>query len=265
MQQLFKNMLGIVRSLLKERSFLFALWSVVFLLVLVWTTGEELLGLSSPGKVMFALLVCLIVFGVTRSSLILDRKYREMLLRLAAERKWNLDREKSFSFSTGTIDFRPSQMVAHGMLGDERVIVGVGVLSQSTGLVSQNEMTSSGIVITTHFASSVEGWARLIPSSSPFRGIVKETDLESNQFNKKVQIHAQPPKLAFALFHPDFMDWYLSLAPRPWVVVKGNALSIVCEGRPTQERLEAFLQQTTTIHHYLRESGAFGVQKTGSG
>ncbi len=103
---------------------------------------------------------------------------------------------------------------------------------------------------------SLQGWARLRPETSAFRGSIKETDLESISFNKEMQVHAYPPKLAFSVFTPDFMDWYTRLSFRPWIMVRDGMCAVIIERARDFSHVGELLGILTKVVEYIEKSGA---------
>lgn len=130
------------------------------------------------------------------------------------------------------------------------------------GSVGESEETTTKILFwRLKLHGTVDGWARLRPTKSRFKGASPEVDVESIEFNQEVQIHAHPKKLAFSLFAPNVLDWYLTTSHRPWTYVLGNDLFIVAEAAPQPGKFEEIERDIIYLVDAIERSGALERSK----
>lgn len=112
------------------------------------------------------------------------------------------------------------------------------------------------VAMQTMLSGSLAGWVRLQPHHSAVFQFVKDIDLESTEFNKAGKLSASDDKLAYAMFPPDVMQWYLNQTQKPWIHVEGNVLTLVLEGMPQAPALDLLTQQLAQMTHFVETEGA---------
>ncbi len=137
-----------------------------------------------------------------------------------------------------------------------RITIGSHQVIVAFGQAGDDDQASPVIYWHAHLSGVLSGWARLRSVASRYQGLIRETELESIEFNRDVQVHASPSKLAYALFSPDFMDWYLHTSHRPWIYVDKNLLVIVVEGMIHHDRLLSMESEVLQIIEFVEKSGA---------
>lgn len=92
------------------------------------------------------------------------------------------------------------------------------------------------------------GWVRAEPLNWN-TNTKATTPLESNDFNEAVDVNAHPDKLAFTVFSPEVMQWYLETSSRPFVHIEGDTL-VIMPNEPDDDSTEKIHQ---LIHQSVRE------------
>lgn len=147
--------------------------------------------------------------------------------------------------------------VGTGKVNDISVIVGYGLAFAAQDDENVKEYVSYWKLT---LPGHAPGWLRLRSSDSYFKGHIRETDLESIEFNKKIQLHAHPRDLAFKLLHPDFMEWYLKNAVRPWIHIDGDQLLVVYEVAWKELRMDEQMKDVVFIVNAITRSGTLAAQ-----
>lgn len=104
------------------------------------------------------------------------------------------------------------------------------------------------------------GWVQLKPERSVLKNTGRDLRLESNEFNRNVDVQAEPGKLAPLVFPPDVMEWYLRLDRRFWVHVEGRQCGLAREGRLSNVLVQECLANIKRLRAYVDKSGA--LEKT---
>lgn len=125
------------------------------------------------------------------------------------------------------------------------------------GEAGESDRTSTKIIFWQfELHGAVDGWARLRSEQSRFKGSIPEVHVESVKVNREVQIHAAPKKLAFSLFAPDVLDWYVHTSRQPWVYVEQDRLIVVFEAYPQPGIFEQLTIEVEYILKAIERSGA---------
>lgn len=105
------------------------------------------------------------------------------------------------------------------------------------------------------FAAAFPGRVVVYRTDGPSLG--RDERLESIQFNKETFVWASETKAAYAIFSPDFMEWYLAQEAKPILVFDGaSCYCTVVETIPwTAQQLEAL---AAGLLQHIRHSGALG-------
>lgn len=117
------------------------------------------------------------------------------------------------------------------------------------------------ISITATLQYPLNGWVRLRPASSELNSFTDDEKLESIDFNKKIDCRASSPKLPFAVFAPDLMDWYLQQPQKFSIIVEQHLVAVVFEGQPDAAGIDACLEKAQHVVRAVEKSGAL-KQKT---
>ncbi len=192
------------------------------------------------------------------------RKYKIFLKAYLSDRKWTLVAEP--------FDARndPAHLYPHGGLVERYETLQPDFVAELTnGTHRQTSMIrtvrysmgkSHGsfqlVVMQTSLNGTVSGWLRLHPKKSRFIAWTNGIKLESGELNELVRLQAEPEKLAYEVFAPDVMQWYLEQSLKPWIHVEGNTLSLVLEGWPQSPALDTLFSQLQQMTHFVETSGA---------
>ncbi|MFA5069959.1 MAG: DUF3137 domain-containing protein [Patescibacteria group bacterium] len=93
------------------------------------------------------------------------------------------------------------------------IIHGVKAPGMSGGLNSSVSQSFNILQARLTFPGSFPGRLIIQRVAGPTLG--RDIDLESVEFNKKVQVYTNQAKIAYQILSPDFMDWYLKLPDQP--------------------------------------------------
>ncbi len=104
----------------------------------------------------------------------------------------------------------------------------------------------------------VNGWGRIRDANTIFAGFDRDVDLESVEFNKHVEVRANPKELAYALFPPEVMSHYLDLLEKPWFHIEGGWLATVQEKQVVDAaELSALVNEHRFMYKELLDEGVF--------
>ena len=92
----------------------------------------------------------------------------------------------------------------------------------------------------------LSGWVQAEPVSSLTK-INPEIQLESNKFNDRVDVIADPAKLASMVFAPDTMEWYLETSSQPFIHLEGNQLVVMPNNESEDGTEKVFVQITRSL------------------
>lgn len=127
----------------------------------------------------------------------------------------------------------------------------------SFGTVAEDEEIATHVLFwRVQLSGSVQGWARLRSATSRFKGLTKDVQLESVDLHRDVRVHAHPTKLAYTLFAPDVLDWYLHQSHQPWVIVQDDSLFVVVEAMVREGVFEEYEREVQYFIKAIERSGA---------
>ncbi len=111
-------------------------------------------------------------------------------------------------------------------------------------------------VLIQRMSTSLPGWVQLKSEKSLLKDSQKELLLESNQFNRAVDVRAEPQQLGPLVFPPDVMQWYLNQNHRSWIHVEGNVCCVAFEGKLSGTQFDRLQIQLAELKKFVERSGA---------
>jgi hypothetical protein len=105
-----------------------------------------------------------------------------------------------------------------------REVDGIQVVLQVFDVAKKNNYHEYAVVQKFTLEGEIGGWLEVMD-----RGTRRSfpSPLESNEFNKEVLMAAVPDKVAYDVFTPDLMKWYLDESGRPFIHIDKNTLALM--------------------------------------
>jgi hypothetical protein len=144
-------------------------------------------------------------------------------------------------------DFQASKQIDNQPVS----ILGVRVIYHS----KNSDRTIPLTVALTMLPGAVAGWAKLRPNNSFFSGVSQDISMESVQFNKEVDVRAKPKQLAWSIFTPDMMSYYLDIHIKPWWHVEGKWAATVVEWQASPEQIPTLVEWHRRLLQDLKQNG----------
>ena len=223
-----------------------------------WVFGRSFYNPNSDFA--WQIVLVLVILGFTLLYPKFSRKNEKLLEQALTESGWNVTLEADpietlvpHLIDTGVIsspgietDFQASKMFGNQAI----TILGVRVIYRSR----RSERIMPLTVALSMLPGSVAGWAKLRPNNSFFSGVSGDIAMESVEFNKQVDVRAKPKELAFAIFTPDMMSYYLDITDKPWWHVEGKWAVTVVEWQATAEQIQTLVQWHQRLLQDLKEN-----------
>lgn len=125
---------------------------------------------------------------------------------------------------------------------------------------TSDEATKRALYWQAPLRGRLDGWVRLRSANSHFKGAYGAVDVESTDVNREVQLHAYPKKLAYSVFPPDVLLWYIRSSHKPWIYLREDRLIIVAEVDTDRDNYEKFENDVEYLVAAIEKSGALERQ-----